>query len=286
MPPLLRCRWVPVLLAFASVAPVSGADQDVAYVLQVSGPWVVSRDPSRTLHSGQGLQAGDSLSLQRPPRQSDLVVILGREDNRIVAKRRCAVEDCVSPVSIPQGLGAVESLPSRVLRSVMARWSREGSARFSGMEARNGVNVLYEGVVAVGGAETELLPIVGDLPPGSYTLTWEPVVVEGREIPPAPPSTRLEIGPGRPTAIQQMILPPGLYAVRAFRGAEGAGAVPLADAWVLAVNACADPGASRSFAEAVAVSATWAPEVSGDTVRRFLRARLFDLASTLPPCPG
>lgn len=283
----LFCRcWLPVLLAVGAAVPVSSADQDVAYVLQVSGPWAVSRARSQDLHPGQGLQPGDTIALRRPAKASDLLVLLGR-NNQIVAQRRCAVDDCGSPISIPESLGASESLSARVLRAVMEKWTREGSSRFSRMESRGGTDILYEGVIAVGSAETELLPVVGDLSPGSYTLVWEPVAVEGREVPVAPPSTPVEVGPGRPARLGQMSLPPGLYSVQAFRGAstDASGAVPIADAWVLAV-ACSYQEIAGLFDEAVGVSAAWADEVSGSTVRRFLRARLFDLASTLPPCPG
>jgi hypothetical protein len=265
-----------LLLIFSEPALASG--QEVAYVLSVQGHWYARERPQADLHPGQGLRAGEHIGRRRPFASSDSLVVLDRQGAEI-GRRTCLREaDCNSPLLVPKGSSGVADLGSRLLQEVMALW-QEDDARFTNLIGRGAADTLYEGVVALSNGKAELLPVVGDLTPGTYTLVWTTVGASAgsardhHSIP-------LERRPGQPTSVD-LGLSPGLYDVQAYRGKEPAGD-PVADAWVLVVDEASYATVAARFDSAVAVAKPWAAEVSGDTIRRFLRTSLFALSRTPP----
>jgi hypothetical protein len=267
-------RWViaAVALGVAALA-IAASTADVAYVLTVSGPWKLART-GRLVHAGQVLRARDSLSLQRKPDKSEVLTILGC-DNRIVAQRRCALDDCSADVVIPVDVDKEKSLFARLIQSVMSRWFSAGEQKFASMSTRDN-RFLFEGVVPVGSdAAVDLHRIVGALPQGNYKLVWQPV-----------PDTRpagakfentIHIVDRQPVTANLFGLKAGLYDVEATDIERGG---PPVESWVLATDRDSYASVSATFDEAVEAANAWALSVSsGDTVRRFLRAALYDMVA-------
>lgn len=261
------------LALFCAAAMLSAAPAaDVACILTVSGPWKLARTAA-PVHAGQGLHAGDSISLQRAaPRGSDKVIILGR-NNKIVAQRHCATDECRSAVVIPADAGQQQSAFWRVVRAVMVRFLGEGEKKFSSVSTRDERH-LYEGVVAAGRDQSDLTAIAGDLQPGKYKLVWEPI--SNARLKGAHFEHTIEVGDERRVMANLAELKPGLYDVEAF---SADGTEPLDEAWVLAAGADSYPAAHEEFGEAAKAAGEWASAVSGDTVRRFLRAALLNIAA-------
>lgn len=260
----------------------SASDISVAYVFSVSGPWTVARNSDHDLHSGQGLRPGDVISLRRPPEKTDSLVVVGSGES-IVAQRHCGTDDCRAPVKLPVTLTWEDKPFAKIFQAVMSRWYEEES-RFSPVATRGDVDVLFEGVITARSSDSQLQPVVGDLSPGNYKLVWEPVPGAAQGASPKPVSTLLKVGSGMKIARAEG-LTPGLYDVQAFRADASPDSDPVAEAWVLAVGDCSYQRASGLFDEAVTASGKWASAVSGDTVRRFLRADLLEIAASLPSCP-
>jgi hypothetical protein len=274
-------RSIPALVLLVGLLPHAAAAQsapDVAYVLSVRGPWTLSRT-QRTVRAGQPLQSGDRVALPRTATKTDAVTILDKQTNQVLIARDCAVRSCTDPIVVP----ALEEPPvlRRVLDLVMQRWEREGDRTYTSVASRSAAG-LFEGVVSARNAKANLRQIAGDLSTGAWTLVWQPISPATTPRPEI--RIAVDVGDGSNVDASLADIQPGLYQVRAFRRGAKAGDAPESESWVVAADDCAHEDALQFFDEATEIASAWATEVSGDVLRRFLRAALAEYASTMPSC--
>lgn len=262
-----------VYLAVAS-SPTLVLAQDVAYVLEVQGRWHVRQRPAEDLRKGSALQPKDTITPRQGFEPLDSIVVMGLGEQTL-ARRECKTRrDCGPPIQISDPSTAADPLVTRIVRAVMSQWERD-ARKFTVYSGRGAADLLAEGVVRISDGRADLARILA-LSAGTYTLTWQPVQESASEARPrAVPIT----GPPGETTVP-LDLPPGLYEVLVFEEGSSPEDGALSEAWVLIAEPDSYPRLSQDFDAAVAATRPWAPKVHKETLRSFLRAYLFELASS------
>jgi hypothetical protein len=282
-----RICWFLIALSLLAGAglPTPARAQDVAYVLDVQGRWYVTQRPEKDLRKGHALRAGESVSPRPGFRISDSIVIL-KTGGQMLANRQCSRRgDCERPIRISGTPPATESATARLVQAVMSLWESDGP-KFTALISRGATARLAEGVVKLADGRADLSSVL-ELSGGTYTLVWTPVSGSDAEKDAGQRSLSFTWDPAHPVSIPAPDLRPGLYDVSAYSGASPSpDADVVADAWILVADAASYPQLGSRFAAAQSLTRQWTPEPRKGTIRSFLRASLFDLASSRAPGQG
>jgi hypothetical protein len=263
-----------LFLAVALLAPCVSAQQQVGYVLEMSGKWLLAGNSQ--LANGRALPAGGVISVQSPT-QDDYIVIVNLKGD-IMARRSCRNSDeCGHPIKLPRAIAPEPSTWSVLVSSVMGLLGGEPD-RYSIHRKRDGD--LPDNVVQLKDGQLDLSPVFERKGKGRYYLRLRAIPHEGK------PASGKWIGPltldwdqTKLSTVSVSGLKAGLYEL-ALLDRDGDDYLPAgASAWILASRPDEYSKTSSSFQEAVALTRKWGSDVTPEGIRSFLRAQLDRMAA-------
>jgi hypothetical protein len=237
----------------------AGGPEDVGFVLEMRGQWMVEGKSPRAIAEGDRLAGGARVRPEEP-------------DSK--AKKKASTPALT--VSFYDGTAQVYAkavtLPLRPPKSrPKPIWEEISGQRMGGYVQMRARSFGDDTVAKLDGATLDLAPVFHGRPTtDDYRLQFDRLVPDRDGAP-----IVLQVAKGSTTCRTQG-LRPGLYEVTVFAGENR----EAGRTWVLLTPPPGYDRASRTYAEAVTISnsKSWAPDVSPLAVKRFRRACLLYLA--------
>jgi hypothetical protein len=268
---LLFALFICVFLSGASRAQA----QQVGYVVDFEGRWLVNGGQP-IARTGQSLQGGGTISRQSA--SADDRISIADLNGKIVIHKNCATRgECDSPIQLaspPRQRGLVATAFGAVMSLV---WGEPD--RYSVHRSRDGE--LHDGVLQMKGDEIDLAAVFKTSESGKYYLRF--VRVASGDKPPGSKSLGpiiFNFDPKHPSPVSVPGLQSGVYEVVLLEHQNEAYSPTDVTAWLLVRNAKEYQKSLASYEQAVALTRTWAADVTPEATRGFLRAQLDQLAKT------
>ncbi len=271
---------IALITVFAFVAcfgDTAGARQGappVGYVLSLNGPWQLN---GREVKRGEGVPANAHVVLAASARfdtgqdySLDIVLL----NNKPVGCH--SADACRAGLTVPGALNENGSLSQR-LSKVFARLFTTPD-RWVGLVSRGAPSRLdlNDAVIKTDGRDLRVGQLLERAPAANYRVSFLPAA----QMDPAARAYTLYVTwtTNAPTTVRASVQP-GLYT--ATLTPNRTQAVSGREAWVLVTDAAHFTAASADFAQAIALTRTWGPDVPPNDVARFLHAFLADLAAEI-----
>jgi hypothetical protein len=251
-----------VTASLALTAAAAGGQDDVGFVLEMRGQWLVEGTPPRAIAEGDRLPAEAKVRPKEPDAK---------------AKKKGGAAPALT-VSLYTGKAAVytgpATLPPRPSASLANRVWEVVTGKGMGGYAHLLSRALGDDAVArLDGETLDLTPVLKGPATDDYRLRFDRLVPGGGGAP-----VEVKVARGATSCRADGLLP-GLYEVTVL-ASEGREA---GRTWVLFTPPSGYDRAARTYAEAVALSEKWDPNVSPRAVTRFRRACLWSLAEHPEP---
>ncbi len=263
------------MVAIVSLPPCVQAQQQIGYVVDIDGKWLLDKQPPQALSKGQQLPAGGVIRIVSPSKNNYITIVSLSGD--LIAHRQCDNPgDCDRPIRLGRDTKPQSSSVGGVMDAVMNLiWGEPD--RYSVHRVRGGE--LPDGVVQLRDGQVDLGPVFKKREKDRYYLRFLTIPHDGK------PASRKSLGPitfdwdpAKPSAIPINDLKPGLYELGLLER-DGEEYVPTnITAWVLVSKPGEYGKATSSFQQAKTLTEKWGKDVKPQSVRSFLRAHLDHLA--------
>jgi hypothetical protein len=253
-----------LIAAIFVAALVAYAQQDVGFVVNLNGNWILNS--SRSLNAGSPLQAGDTIRA-RDPKAGDFIEIADLR-GRIIKKLNCAEEDCKLPIVLKVAESSVVTRWFRAVMGILNRSPKEHQVAIS-----RGEGDLREAVVKIAGEQVELSSVMSNLRRDTYLLRFDSKKAGATPVGPI----RVDWNPATLTSMTVKGLAPGLYVVRLLNNQDREPREPGTEAWVLFTKPEKFDQAFCEFREAVVLTEEWDKSTRENSKRQLLRATLTNL---------
>jgi len=253
--------------------------EDVGFVLEKSGTWILEREnSSEPLRLGQAVPAGGKIRAQSPTKGSHLVIAF--LDGRQPLKRFCETPGaCASLIELPASLNAESSFLSRTI-SVVKNLFAHDPERYIPTLSRGSKGELQDGVLKLADGQTDPSAVFKNIEEGNYFLDLQRLTSQaqsGNEA--SPPSFQFHWNPKEAVLLPLGDVTPGLYQIRLLEPDSADHEPTGAEAWVLICGPDTYEKAAVAFQNAERQVQQWGEGLKPTTKRSFLRAYLEHLAT-------
>ncbi len=239
------------------------AQQNVGYVLDIEGNWVLNG--SNALSQGEKLPAAGSIRLNSSSRSNRIVIADLRGE--VIIKRDCAVDNCTRAFSLPRQ-APPSSMWNAAFDTVMEMiWGAPN--RYSVHRSRSGE--LSDGVLKLSGETVDFSPFLSNQ--GEQYLRWQLVSQNKDDSHTWSQPIKLD----KFAIVSASDFKPKLYIFELMRR-MGNNYETTSSAWILVTNKANYEKTKSSFQQAKELTEKWGSNVKPETVRLYFQAKLDDLA--------
>lgn len=252
--------------------------EDVGYVLEKTGEWLLEGKTPKEIYVGQRLSAGRSVRYQSPGMGYGSITIVLYGSIKPIS-RQCRIPgSCIFPIRLPDQIVVESSIHTRIIEEIKRFFIKEPSRYISAI-SRTLQGNLKEAVIKLNDKNVDLSLVFSGMVTGLYLIRLQPI------LPADKAENKTSLGPIRvnweqykPLVIEIKGLEPGLYRVNLLKAHANEYEPIGSDAWILICKPEKYEETNMYFQEAIQLVKGWPNEVKTSAIQSFLRAYLDHLS--------
>lgn len=274
-----------IFLAFMFLPEVAGgketnsgtSGEDIAFVLQMSGTWLIDGHPPRKVELGQSLPEGGRILLNKSKNMrnsGEIYITIAFLDGKTPSRK---YSDKDQPIVLPRSHLGGDPLHKRIIKVVSNIFKRKPENYVPVLSRGNETLDLQDSVVLWKDGKIDLSPVFAKSPQDEYHLLLEPLLLDKEDR--RPPKFPLITFNWKPSAIEPLELPgaqPALYKLSLV--AQKKKDYKDSEAWILICGADRYEKVLASYNDCLTLTKSWSNNIDIIAVKSFVRAYLYSLS--------
>jgi len=252
--------------------------EDIAFVLQMSGTWLIDGNPPRKVELGQSLPEGGRLLLNKSENTGnfgEIYITIAFLDGKTPSRTYSGKDQ---PVTLPRSRHGGDPLYKRIVKVVSNIFKRKPENYVPVLSRGEETLDLQDSVILMKAGKTDLSPVFVKSPQDEYLLLIEPLLLDkdNKRLPKLP----LLTFNWKPSAIEPLELPgaqPALYKLSLV--AQKKKDYKDSEAWILICGADRYDKVLASYNDCLTLIKSWGNNIDIVAVKSFVRAYLYSLSN-------